>query len=56
MTNETKRLETVAIKLAEMLKDKIEECENLKAQLEDSYSNREWSIDSIPKDQWEIID
>lgn len=56
MTNEIERLETVSIKLAEMLRDKIEECENLKAQLEDSYSNREFGIDSISEDQWKIID
>jgi len=56
MENEIKRLETVAVKLAEMLRDKIKECENLKAQLGDSCSDQEWDIDSIPKDQWEIID
>ena len=56
MENEVKRLETVSIKLAEMLRDKIEECESLKAQLKDSCSNREWNIDSIPEDQWGIID
>ena len=54
MTNEIERLETVSIKLAEMLRDKIEECENLKAQLEDT--SREWNIDSISEDQWKIID
>jgi hypothetical protein len=56
MTNEIERLETVSIKLAEMLKNKIEECENLKAQLEDANSNREFDIASIPEDQWGIID
>ena len=56
MENEIKRLETVAVKLAEMLRDKIEECESLKAQLQDSRSNQEWGIDSIPEDQWKIID
>jgi len=56
MTNEIERLETVAVKLAEMLRDKIEECENLKAQLEDAHSNREFDIDSISEDQWKIID
>ena len=56
MENEIKRLETIAVKLAEMLNDKIDECESLKAQLENAYSNREFGIDSIPEDQWKIID
>lgn len=52
MTTEEKRLTALATKLADMLNDKIDECERLKNQL----ANARWELDSIPEDEYAPTD